>query len=120
MCNTTPSNNDLGLTDKNHACSCCGDSSCESTAAHGSTEASTGVNADAIREHYLVQGMTCEHCVASVTEEITALDGVDNVRVDLNAGGTSRVMVVSSTPVSEDAVRTAVAEAGYELVSAAS
>ena len=62
---------------------------------------------------YRVQGMTCQHCVASVTEEIGALPGVTKVDVDLASG----VVVVDSDAVlrAED-VADAVAEAGYELI----
>jgi copper chaperone CopZ len=60
---------------------------------------------------YDVTGMTCGHCVAAVTEELTALDGVTDVAVDLVAGGTSHVAVTGDA--SPDAVRAAVAEAGY-------
>ncbi|HCJ49909.1 MAG TPA: hypothetical protein DHW40_11360, partial [Microbacterium sp.] len=59
--------------------------------------------------------MTCSHCVSSVTEELTALDGVENVTVDLNAGGTSRVTIHSAGPIDSDAVKAAVEEAGYTL-----
>lgn len=69
-------------------------------------------------ENYLVQGMTCGHCVASVTEEVSALDGVDSVSVDLNAGGASRVTIVSSKLIAPDAVKAAITEAGYALASA--
>ena len=62
---------------------------------------------------YDVTGMTCAHCVAAVTEELSALDGVTDVSVDLVAGGTSHVPVTGDT--SSDAVREAVAEAGYAL-----
>jgi copper chaperone CopZ len=65
---------------------------------------------------YEVRGMTCGHCVNAVTEELTALTGVREVDVDLEAGGTSRVRVVSQQPLDADAVRAAVDEAGYELV----
>ncbi|SFS77759.1 heavy-metal-associated domain-containing protein [Saccharopolyspora flava] len=61
---------------------------------------------------YHVTGMTCQHCVASVTEEVGALDGVTEVKVDLPTGA---VTVVGSAE--ETAVRAAVEEAGYELVS---
>lgn len=61
---------------------------------------------------YTVTGMTCEHCVASVTEEIGEIDGVSDVRVDLPTGA---VTVISAAPLDEAAVRAAVAEAGYEL-----
>jgi copper chaperone len=65
---------------------------------------------------YLVSGMTCEHCVASVTEELSALDGVDTVSVDLHPGGASRVTVASAAPLDLASVRAAIDEAGYELV----
>ena len=65
---------------------------------------------------YGVTGMTCEHCVRAVTDELTALRGVRDVGVDLVAGGTSTVRVVSDAPLPEPAVRDAVAEAGYTLV----
>ena len=66
---------------------------------------------------YSVSGMTCAHCVAAVTEEVARLDGVSAVEVDLNAGGDSRVTVTSAAPLPVEAVREAVDEAGYALVS---
>ncbi len=65
---------------------------------------------------YAVAGMTCGHCAQSVTQELGALPGVESVTVDLVAGGTSSVTVTSSAPLEIDAVRTAVDEAGYQLV----
>lgn len=62
---------------------------------------------------YTVKGMTCEHCVRSVTEEVSAVPGVSGVEVDL-AGG--RVTVVRDRPVDDAAVRAAVSAAGYEVV----
>ncbi|MBY6684581.1 heavy-metal-associated domain-containing protein [Rhodococcus sp. BP-149] len=59
-----------------------------------------------------VAGMTCQHCVAAVTEEVSALQGVTSVHVDLESG---RVDVESDTPVDDAALATAVDEAGYEL-----
>lgn len=64
---------------------------------------------------YAVTGMTCGHCVSSVTEELSALPGVQEVTVDLDAGGTSRVSVVSAAPLAESDVRAAIEEAGYQL-----
>lgn len=66
---------------------------------------------------YSVSGMTCSHCVAAVTEEVSRLDGVSAVDVDLDAGGNSRVTVTSAAPLPVDAVRNAVDEAGYALAS---
>ena len=68
-----------------------------------------------VRSDILVTGMTCAHCVASVTEELSALDGVDNVYVDLKPGAPSTVTIESSAPVDAESVRAAVAEAGYAL-----
>ena len=65
---------------------------------------------------FKVSGMTCGHCVASVTEEITTIDGVTDVRVDLVADGVSDVTVDSAAELDVEAVRAAVDEAGYELV----
>ena len=64
---------------------------------------------------YQVDGMTCGHCAKSVTEEITALDGVDDVQVELVAGGTSTVTVTSDTPIERESIAAAVTEAGYAL-----
>jgi copper chaperone len=61
---------------------------------------------------YTVTGMTCGHCVASVTEEISEIAGVTDVAVELSTGA---VTVTSTEPVSDADVRTAVEEAGYRL-----
>jgi len=63
---------------------------------------------------YVVSGMSCEHCVRSVTEEVSEIDGVSDVNVELTSG---KVTVTSEAELSTQAVRNAVAEAGYELVS---
>lgn len=65
---------------------------------------------------YKVQGMTCDHCVRAVTSELSALEGVGTVSIDLNAGSVSDVTVTSAAELDEAAVRAAVDEAGYELV----
>jgi copper chaperone CopZ len=64
---------------------------------------------------YTVTGMTCSHCVQAVTGELSALPGVAQVQVDLPSGA---VTVTSEGPLSDDAVRAAVDEAGYELANA--
>lgn len=61
---------------------------------------------------YTVTGMTCEHCVRSVTEEITEIDGVTGVTVDLPTG---TVTVTTLTKIDDVEVRSAVEEAGYQL-----
>ena len=61
---------------------------------------------------FSVSGMTCGHCVASVTEEVQELPGVTDVDVDLASG---RLTVTADQPLGADAVRGAVEEAGYSL-----
>lgn len=61
---------------------------------------------------YTVTGMTCGHCVSSVTEEVQEIPGVDGVQVVLETGA---VTITSSRPVDRDAVLAAVEEAGYQL-----
>ena len=65
---------------------------------------------------YEVAGMTCGHCVTSVATEVGKLAGVQNVDVVLVQGAASRVTVSSDAQLSLADVRTAVDEAGYELV----
>ena len=59
-----------------------------------------------------VSGMSCDHCVAGVREEVGQLDGVTGVDVELATG---TVTVVSEAPVDPAAVAAAVDEAGYEV-----
>jgi copper chaperone len=60
---------------------------------------------------YTVQGMTCSHCVLSVREEVSDVPGVSAVDVDLASGR----MTVTGQDIDDDAVRAAVADAGYEV-----
>ncbi|HET6529231.1 MAG TPA: cation transporter [Actinoplanes sp.] len=69
----------------------------------------------AVTSTYTVSGMTCEHCIKAVTGELSALDGVEAVQVDLGSGA---VTVTSAAPLADEAVRAAVDEAGYELADA--
>ena len=57
-------------------------------------------------------GLSCGHCAGAVTRELRALDGVSGVDVELVPGGVSRVTVTSAAPLTDDAVRAAVDEAG--------
>jgi copper chaperone len=61
---------------------------------------------------YAVTGMTCGHCVSSVTEEVQEIPGVGAVDVVLETGA---MTVTSTEPIDEAAVRAAVEEAGYQL-----
>ena len=56
--------------------------------------------------------MTCGHCVASVTEEVAEIPGVEHVDVVLETGA---LTVTSAEPLDDAAVRSAVEEAGYQL-----
>ncbi len=68
---------------------------------------------------YKVTGMTCEHCVRAVTEELGSLGGVRGVQAGLVPGGVSAVTVTSDKPLARDAVAAALDEAGgYHLAGA--
>jgi copper chaperone CopZ len=97
---------ELGLKDATAGCACC---------AAPAKEAVDATAVSAVTQDVLVDGMTCLHCVSSVTEELTAIEGVDTVTVDLNAGGTSRVTIHSRTDIDGDVIAAAVEEAGYAL-----
>lgn len=62
---------------------------------------------------FQVEGMTCGHCVSSVQSEVSTIEGVTAVDVDLATG---QVTVTSDTPIDDNAVAAAVEEAGYEVV----
>ncbi len=97
---------DLGLKDTGAGCACCATSTSTETLSSSTAE---------VTEEILVSGMTCSHCVSSVTEELTSIEGVESVAVDLNAGGTSKVTIHSATPIDTDSVKAAVEEAGYSV-----
>ena len=61
---------------------------------------------------YEVSGMTCDHCVNAVKGELSQLEGVDEVEVELDSG---KVSVTSSQRLETDTVRSAVERAGYAL-----
>jgi copper chaperone len=64
-----------------------------------------------------VTGMTCQHCVAAVNDELRALDGVTGVDIALEPEGVSTVTVTAGREITDDQVATALDEAGeYRLV----
>lgn len=68
---------------------------------------------------YPVTGLTCGHCAAAVTSELTELPGVSAVAVDLVVGGNSAVTVTSQDPLTNEQVAAALDEAGdYRLATA--
>lgn len=64
---------------------------------------------------YAVSGMTCSHCVQSVTEETLAIPGVTDVSVDLRPDSASILTLTHDQPIDVQAVQTAVTSAGYTL-----
>lgn len=60
----------------------------------------------------VVSGMSCGHCVQSISDELRGVDGVTAVEVDLQTG---RVTVGSTGELPEPEVRAAVENAGYEV-----
>jgi copper chaperone len=119
MTNIETPKHDLGLVDTNQGCSCSSGEACacgthDHHEDHGHHEAESGIT-PAQTADYLVDGMTCSHCVSSVTEEISALSGVEGVTVQLKPGGSSTVSVASSAALDRDAIRVAIEEAGYSL-----
>lgn len=59
-----------------------------------------------------VIGMTCEHCVQSVTNEINKITGVTETTADLASG---KVTIVSQSPLNMDEIQEAISEAGYQM-----
>ncbi len=90
-------------------CSCCA----APAATTPNTTKENSMSGQQITASYTVSGMTCGHCVASVTEEVSAIAGVTGVQVDLATG---KVTVNSTAPLAEADVRAAIDEAGYQLV----
>jgi copper chaperone len=102
-------------TEPGYGCSCC--SPVASSIAHAAEPHSTTKETPMTTDTYSVTGMTCSHCAKAVTSELTELDEVTDVSVDLVPGGTSTVTVTSDTPLDEARVAAALDEAGdYQLV----
>lgn len=73
----------------------------------------------ATTQQFRATGLTCGHCAHAVTEELTALDGVDDVGVDVVSGGESVVTLTADRDLTDDEVAAALEEAGdYALVRA--
>jgi copper chaperone CopZ len=122
----TDTSRDLQLLDTSAAAGGCGCGGCGC-----GSDTDTGSSADTTPEAtattatkettmttatYAVTGMTCGHCASAVTTELTTLEGVTDVAVDLVAGGTSSVTVTSTQPLEENQVAAALDEAGdYHL-----
>lgn len=75
--------------------------------------ADAGARTGGVTTVYQVSGMTCGHCEGAVSEEISGIEGVTSVKA---VASTGQVTVISAAPLTDEAVRAAVDEAGYELV----
>lgn len=64
-----------------------------------------------------LKGLTCEHCAASVREELEEIAGVKDVNVQVVKGGTSIATLEATQELADNAIQDAINEAGYELVS---
>ncbi len=60
---------------------------------------------------YRVPGMTCEHCTAAVSDELSGVPGVEVVSVDLG----TKVVTVTGDRLDDTVLRAAIDEAGYEV-----
>ncbi|MEX2425987.1 MAG: heavy-metal-associated domain-containing protein [Thermomicrobiaceae bacterium] len=61
---------------------------------------------------YKVPDVSCDHCVSSITKELTQIDGVQNVQVDLQS---KQVTVIASDEVAEQQIRDGIDEAGFDI-----
>lgn len=61
-------------------------------------------------------GLTCEHCAASVTEEVQEIENVNEVNVEVVKDGQSTITIEHDGELDDAKVEAAIAEAGYELV----
>jgi copper chaperone CopZ len=95
---------------------CCGNPSSTHHTIQPTTKEHAMGHTATIQTNVSVSGMTCGHCVSAVSEEIESLAGVENVEIDLNAGGISTVTITSTQELSPSEIGEAVAEAGYLVV----
>jgi copper chaperone len=65
-----------------------------------------------VTTEYVVSGMHCQHCITSVTEEVSAIPGVTDVHVDLDTG---ELIVTSDTDLFFSDIEAAIDEAGYSV-----
>ena len=60
-----------------------------------------------------VKGMSCQHCVMSITKALTNLDGIQNVKVDPQKG---EVSFDNTKALGSEKIEKAIADAGYQVV----
>ena len=114
MTNNSSTTQSLRLGERSgHGCGC-GGCGCGTGADSSTTETAT---TSANTQTFEVAGMTCGHCSSAVTSELQALDGVNDVEIDLVPSGTSRVTIHAEATLNRDDVAAALDEAGgYRLV----
>ena len=114
MTNNSSTTQPLQLGERSgHGCGC-GGCGCGTGADSSTTETAT---TSANTQTFEVVGMTCGHCTSAVAQELQALDGVNEVEIDLAVDGSSRVTVHTDAPLSRDDVAAALDEAGgYRLI----
>ena len=61
-----------------------------------------------------VKGMSCQHCVASVTKALSEIEGITDVQVDLDKG---EATFSEQSPVAEQSIKDAITKIGFEVVS---
>ncbi|SMH44832.1 Copper chaperone CopZ [Rathayibacter oskolensis] len=103
---------DLGLTAKGATGGCGSGGAC---ACGGHDGAAHAAGPASVTQSFGVAGMTCEHCVRSVTEELAAYPEVGSIDISLAPDGVSRVTVGSSRALGREEIAAAVADAGYRL-----
>jgi copper chaperone len=65
-----------------------------------------------------VEGMTCDHCVNAVTDELNKISGVTGVNIALNTEAPTPVNIVADNDISDADIKAAVEEAGYTIAPA--
>ncbi|MCU1522715.1 MAG: hypothetical protein JWN19_3100 [Arthrobacter sp.] len=85
-------------------------SGCSSSSETSDSAATTG------GAEYALEGLTCGHCVETVQESVTAVNGVETASVELVPGGRARLVISGSASDEAVAVRDAVTSAGYNLI----
>jgi copper chaperone len=61
-----------------------------------------------------VKGMSCQHCVASVTKALAEIEGITDVQVNLEKG---EAVFNENAPVAEQTIKDAISRIGFEVVS---
>ena len=110
MCGTTETRTQLPLASTaQHGCSCC-------TPADETQAAAPATAVQAPGSQYILEGLTCGHCVQTVEKAVSRVSGVQSAAVDLVPGGTSRLSVTGAAD--QEALAEAVRSSGYVLTGA--